>query len=129
MAQHHNVDERIHSIDERVARLRAAKSRLLARANRSERKRDTRRKILIGGAVLAALDHEGMPAISSKSELLRWLDERLTREHDRAVFDFAPVLPSDGRLPIGPPSSSPRADAAVKDAAQTRHREAARTRP
>ena len=129
MAQHEKVEARIQSIDERVAQLRAAKSRLLARANRSERKRDTRRKILIGGAVLAAVDHEGMPAISSTSELLRWLDERLTREHDRAVFDFAPGVPADGRLPSGPLSSSPHADAAVKDAAQTRHREAARTRP
>ena len=129
MAQHDKVDARIHSIDERVAQLRAAKSRLVARANRSERKRDTRRKILIGGAVLAAVDHEGMPAISSKSELLRWLDGRLTREHDRAVFDLAPGAPADGRLPLGPLSSSPRGDAAVKDAAQTRHREAARTRP
>ena len=129
MAQHEKVDGRIQSINERVARLRAAKSRLLARANRTERKRDTRRKILIGGAVLAAVDHEGMPAIPSTSELLQWLDLRLTREHDRAVFDFPAVAPADGRLPIGPMSSSPRADAAVKDAAQTRHREAARTRP
>ncbi len=89
MAQHQKTDARIQSIDERVARLRAAKSRLLARANRTQRKRDTRRKILIGGAVLAAVDHEGMPAISSKSELLQWLDGQLTREHDRAVFDLA----------------------------------------
>ena len=129
MAQHHKTEARIQSIDERVARLRSAKSRLLARANRTERKRDTRRKILIGGAVLAAVDHEGMPAVSSRSELLRWLDQQLTREHDRAVFDFALAPATNGRPPIGPMSSSPRSDAAVKDAAQTRHREAARTRP
>ena len=129
MAQHNKVEARIHSIDKRVAQLRAARSRLLARADRSARKRDTRRKILIGGAVLAAVGHEGMPAISSTSELLRWLDERLTREHDRAVFDFPPVAMVDGQLPLGPLSSSPHADAAVKDAAETRHREAARTRP
>ncbi|HEX4566817.1 MAG TPA: hypothetical protein VH138_09300, partial [Vicinamibacterales bacterium] len=101
MAQHDKVDARIHSIDERVAQLRAAKSRLLARANRTERKRDTRRKILIGGAVLAAIDHEGMPVISTKSELLRWLDQQLTREHDRAVFDLPLAAAADGRLPIG----------------------------
>jgi hypothetical protein len=129
MAQHQKTDARIQSIGERVARLRAAKSRLLARANRTERKRDTRRKILIGGAVLAAVDHEGMPAISSKSELLQWLDGQLTRDHDRAVFDLALAPAADGRLPIGPMSNSPRPDAAVKDAAQTRHREAARARP
>jgi hypothetical protein len=129
MAQHDKVDARIHSIDERVARLRAAKIRLLARANRTERKRDTRRKILIGGAVLAAIKHEGIPMISSESELLQWLDQQLTREHDRAAFDLSVSPAADGRLPIGPMGSSPRADAAVKDAAQTRHREAARTRP
>ncbi|HZR22750.1 MAG TPA: hypothetical protein VFA59_04125 [Vicinamibacterales bacterium] len=128
MAKHENVETRIQSIDERLARLRASKSRLLARANRTERKRDTRRKILIGGAVLAAVEHEGMPAISSTSELLHWLDEQLTREHDRAVFDLPPAA-TNGRLPIGPMSNSPRADPAVKDAAQTRHRDAARTRP
>ena len=129
MAQHERVDARIQSIDERVARLRAAKSRLLARANRTERKRDTRRKILIGGAVLAAVDHEGIPAVSTRSELLQWLDGQLTREHDRAVFGLPESTPANGRLPIGPISNSLRTDAAVKDAAQTRHREAARTRP
>jgi len=129
MAQHEKVEARIQSIDERVARLRAAKGRLLARANRTERKRDTRRKILIGCAVLATVDHEGMPQISSRSQLLKWLDGQLTREHDRAVFDLPTSAPADGRLPIGPISNSPRSDAAVKDAAQTQHREAARTRP
>jgi hypothetical protein len=74
-------------------------------------------------------NHEGMPVISTKSELLRWLDQQLTREHDRAVFDLPLAAAADGRLPIGPMGSSPRADAAVKDAAETRHREAARTRP
>jgi len=101
MAQHHKTEARIQSIDERVARLRAAKSRLLARANRTERQRDTRRKILIGGAVLAAVDHEGMPPISSKSELLRWLDSQLTREHDRAVFDLALALRRTGDYQSG----------------------------
>jgi large subunit ribosomal protein L7/L12 len=78
----------VSSLDERVARLRAEKSRLLARANQAERKRDARRKILIGAAVLAAVQHEGVPALNSSTELLRWIDSRLTRPHDRAVFDF-----------------------------------------
>lgn len=86
MSQTDPVRARIGSLDERVARLRAEKSRLLARANQTERKRDTRRKILIGGAVLAAIEHEGVPALMSSAELLRWLDVRLTRPHDRAVF-------------------------------------------
>ncbi len=91
MPQPEKVLARIQSLDERLARLRTAKSRLIARAGHVERKRDTRRKILIGGAVLAAIDHEGMPAMCSVSELLHWLDGRLTRPHDRAAFDLSPT--------------------------------------
>jgi hypothetical protein len=90
MSQSEKVRERIQTLDERLARLRTEKSRLLARAGQTERKRDTRRKILIGGAILAAIDHEGVPALRSRTDLLRWIDARLTRPHDRGVFDFAP---------------------------------------
>jgi hypothetical protein len=83
-----NARARIGALDERVARLRAERSRLLARISQSERKRDTRRKILIGGAVLAAVDREGVPVLKSRDELVRWLDAHLTRPHDRAVFDL-----------------------------------------
>ncbi len=66
------------------------KNRLIARAGHAERKRDTRRKILIGGAILAAVDHGGVPPIRSVAELLGWLDTRLVRPHDRAAFDLSP---------------------------------------
>jgi len=89
MSQLERVFDRIRALDERLARLRAEKIRLAARASQSERRRDTRRKILIGGAVLAAIEHEGVPALRTKTELLRWLDVQLTRPHDRAVFDLA----------------------------------------
>ena len=88
MSQPERVRTRIQSLDERLARLRAEKIRLLARTSQAERRRDTRRKILIGGAVLAAVEHEGLPSLRSKAELLRWLDAQLTRPHDRAVFDM-----------------------------------------
>ena len=80
---------RIRSIDERLARLRAERGRLVARVSSTERKRDTRRKILVGAAVLAAVEHSGMPSLRTMRELLEWLDTRLTRPHDRAVFDLA----------------------------------------
>ena len=89
MSQSERVRTRIQALDERLTRLRVAKSRLVARASQTERKRDTRRKILIGGAVLAAIDHDGVPPMRSEAELLRWLDARLTRPHDRAVFDLS----------------------------------------
>jgi len=58
MSQLERVFDRLRALDERLARLRAEKIRLAARASQSERRRDTRRKILIGGAVLAAIEHE-----------------------------------------------------------------------
>ena len=82
-------NSRIRAIDERLARLRAERSRLAARVSHTERKRDTRRKILVGAAVLAAVEHNGIPALGTALELLEWLDTRLTRPHDRAVFDLA----------------------------------------
>src|SRR4051812_14911243 len=88
MPSSEKVRSRIHMLEERLARLRSEKSRLLARAGQAERKRDTRRKILIGGAVLAAIEREGVPRMQSVEELLRWLDRRLSRSHDRAVFDL-----------------------------------------
>ena len=90
MVQPEKVRARLQSVDDTLARLRAERSRLLARASQAERKRDTRKKILIGGAVLAAIAHEGVPPIRTSQELLAWLTPRLTRPHDRAVFDLKP---------------------------------------
>jgi hypothetical protein len=88
MNRQEQVRARIGTVNESLARLRAERSRLLARATETERKRDTRRKIIIGGAVLAAVQHEGVPALPTPDELLAWLEPRLTRPHDRAAFDF-----------------------------------------
>ena len=90
MSQSEKVRSRLEAIDERLARLRSERDRLAARANQSERKRDTRRKIVIGGAVLAAVEHEGVPALQTRAELVRWLDAHLSRPHDRFVFDLTP---------------------------------------
>ena len=88
MSHPEKVRARLQSVDDALDRLRAERSRLLARATQAERKRDTRRKILVGGAVLAAVAHEGLPAMGSSQELIAWLETRLTRPHDRAVFDL-----------------------------------------
>ena len=116
MSQSHRVRTRILALDERLTRLRVEKNRLLARASQTERKRDTRRKILIGAAVLAAIEHEGVPAMCSKSELCRWLGARLIRPHDRAVFDLRDEdgEPAEVRASTYQPVA--RSEAAVKDA-------------
>ena len=89
MSQTTKSHARIQALDERLSRLRAERIRLAARVSQSERTRDTRRKILIGAAVLAAVDHGGVPVLDTQRALLQWLDDRLTRPHDRAVFDLA----------------------------------------
>jgi hypothetical protein len=80
---------RLAALDQRLARLQAERGRVVARVSHAARTRDTRRKILVGAAVLTALDlGTDVPAFSSLADLTRWLDGRLTRPHDRAVFDF-----------------------------------------
>ena len=119
MSQSEKVRIRLQTLDERLARLRAEKSRLITRVSQAERKRDTRRKILIGGAVLAAVEHEGVPLMRSRAELLRWLNAQLTRPHDRAAFDLTPHEATRGSLqPSADSCRAARSEAAVKDADQ-----------
>jgi hypothetical protein len=70
MSQTIKSHARIQALDERLSRLRAERIRLAARVSQSERTRDTRRKILIGAAVLAAVDHGGVPALDTQRALL-----------------------------------------------------------
>ncbi len=84
-----DLSARVQRIDEHLARLRAERSRLLARATQMQRKRETRRKIVIGAAILSAIDQEGVPRLLTAADLLTWLDTRLTRPSDRATFQFA----------------------------------------
>jgi hypothetical protein len=119
--QSEKVRIRLQALDERLARLRMEKNRLIARVSQTERKRDTRRKILIGGAVLAAVDHEGVPAMRSHAELRRWLDAQLARPHDRPTFDLTPhETTRTGPLPSAHGCQPARSGAAVKDADQPR---------
>lgn len=89
MSHSERVRSRLRALEERLARLRAERDRALARATVAERKRDTRRKIVLGGAVLAAIAHEGLPALRTRADLLRWLDSQLRRPQDRAAFELS----------------------------------------
>jgi hypothetical protein len=88
MSQSQKVQARLQAIEERLARLRAERDRLAARASKTARRQETRRKIVIGGTVLAALEHECVPAMRTKVDLLNWLESRLTRPHDRSVLEL-----------------------------------------
>jgi len=123
MVHSERARSRIQTLEDRLARLRAEKQRLIARASQAERKRDTRRKIRIGGAVLAAVQHEGVPAMRSVDDLLRWLDAQLTRAHDRAAFDLSSDDQGEKKR-IRPYEPTARSEAAVKD---VEHREPPRS--
>ena len=82
---------RLRSLDDRLARQRDERARVVARASHAARTRDTRQKILIGAAVLSALAQDGVPALRDLDALRQWLHGRLTRPHDRAVFEMSPL--------------------------------------
>ena len=64
------------------------------RISASERKTDTRRKILIGAMVLSQVDQNR----ESKKLLLLDLDEFLERDRDRALFDLPPKDHEGGKI-------------------------------
>lgn len=85
------VVERIESLEQRLKKLKAQQQKTQARRrtveSRRSRREDTRRKILAGAIVLAKID-QGQFELES---LMAWLDQSLTREDDRALFDLQPV--------------------------------------
>ncbi len=87
------IDERIETLEARLKQLKVRQQRIEARArslaSRRARKDDTRRKILIGGTVLAKIEQ----GVFDESVLRGWLDGALVRADDRALFG----LPVAGR--------------------------------
>ena len=80
------LDQQISTLQTKLTQLKLRQQRQEQRrqamdASR-ERKRATRRKILVGGIVLAKVEQGEMAG-----DLLRgWLDQALTRADDRALF-------------------------------------------
>lgn len=69
---------------EKEAQLKAQIQQAKAAERTLEKKRDTRRKILIGAAVMARVEHGEWP----KADLLRMMDGFLTRPNERDLFDL-----------------------------------------
>ena len=78
-----------------------------AREKASERKDDTRRKILIGGAVIASHQHGDF----TEKQLVVLLDGYLTYPRDRALFPFLPPRPDDAKEGTADPAPAPSASA------------------
>jgi hypothetical protein len=82
------IEERITALEKKLKQEKAKKQKIeaLKRAAESKAKRsvDTRRKILVGAAILAKVDRGEWP----QDKLLAMLDASLTRADDRALFDL-----------------------------------------
>ena len=78
--------EKIAKLAEKRRQLAEEIDRMRAADAREDRKRDARRKILVGSMVLAQIERGEW----SRELLLEKLDAHLTRNHDRALFDLAP---------------------------------------
>ena len=89
------IEERIAALEAKLKQEKAKKQQIEARkrAVESKKKRsdETRRKILVGAAILAKVDRGEWP----QDQLLALLDASLTRADDRALFD----LPAQAATP------------------------------
>jgi hypothetical protein len=80
------LDDQISTLQEKLTQLKLRQQRLDARKRAvdalRERKATTRRKILVGGIVLAKVERGEI----DNEQFRGWLDQALTRADDRALF-------------------------------------------
>jgi hypothetical protein len=85
------IVERIEVLEGRLKQLKAKQQKIearrRARESRETRQADTRRKFLAGAVVLAQVERDAL----AKAQFRQWLDQSLTREDDRALFELPPV--------------------------------------
>lgn len=79
-------EERLTELEAKKLQIEQQMRSITSRQKERLRKDDTRRKILVGSAVLA--EAEKTPA--AKQRLMTLLDQHLVRDVDRAVFCLAP---------------------------------------
>lgn len=82
------IDKRIETLETKLKQAKALKQKQdaqkRAQASKLERQKDTRRKILVGAAILSKVERGEWP----KDKLLAMMDSTLTRADDRALFDL-----------------------------------------
>jgi hypothetical protein len=80
------LDDQISTLQEKLTQLKLRQQRLDARKRAvdalRERKATTRRKILVGGIVLAKVERGEI----DNEQFRGWLDQALTRADDRTLF-------------------------------------------
>jgi hypothetical protein len=87
------IEERIAALETKLKQEKAKKQQIEARKRAAESKAkrsiDTRRKILVGAAILAKVERGEWP----QDKLLAMLDASLTGADDRALFDLPTAQP------------------------------------
>lgn len=87
------IDERIAALEVKLKQEKARKQQIEARRRAAEskvkRSQDTRRKILVGAAILAKVERGEWP----ETRLLEMMSKTLTRADDRALFDLPAIQP------------------------------------
>lgn len=82
------AQKRVKDLEEKLKQAKALKQKAEARVKAAESKQkraaDTRRKILVGAAILAKVERGEWP----KDKMLEMMSQQLTREDDRALFDL-----------------------------------------
>jgi len=87
------LDSKIKAQEEKLKQLKAQKQAVLAREKakqkEQERKDDTRRKILLGSYLLKKMENE-----ANKEKILAEMNEYLTEDRDRQLFNLLPTKES-----------------------------------
>ncbi len=91
------IDERIATLEAKLKQEKARKQLTEARKRAAEsklkRSKDTRRKILVGAAILARVERNEWP----EAQLLAILDASLTRDDDRTLFGLSVSSKAEGK--------------------------------
>ena len=85
------IENTIATLEAKLKQAKAKKQQIEARKRaletKEERAKDTRRKILVGAAILTKVERGEWP----KDKLLAMLDSALIRADDRALFDLPEI--------------------------------------
>jgi len=80
--------DRIRQLEERRARINAKIQRVRSRESQEERKRETRRLILMGAMLRDRIARKDLSEKLFKADMDRFLD----RDQDRALFGLPPLI-------------------------------------
>lgn len=87
------AEEQLAELRQKESQIRAQIQMIEARAKEADRKKDARRKILIGGAILAKVKRGDW----SQKQLIDLLHFELKLDRDRALFDLKPLPVSQSK--------------------------------